>query len=109
METELIKKSIEELQGLLHEIDREDYVFLTDNTTNGVVDDLLDHNSDDLNDILVNGCKGLANMTDLELIEDYKYILKYSDKDTVQSVYEEVLYAIRQICNQQAEKVLLEE
>jgi hypothetical protein len=108
METEQIKKSIEELQGLLHEIDREDYVFLTDTTTNQVIDDLLDHNGDDLNDILINGCKGFSNMTDIELIEDYKYLLKYSDKDTVKSVNEEVLYAIRQICNEQAEKALLE-
>lgn len=109
METTRIRESIEELQGLLHEIDREDYVFLTDNTTSAVIFDLLGHNSDDLDDVLINGCKGFSNMTDLELIEDYKYLIDYSDKDTVQSVSEEVLYAIRQICNQQAEKVLLEE
>ena len=100
---------LDDLQGMLHELDREDRVFLSDDTTNRIIGDLLDHNSEDLEEILVDGCKGYANMTDLELVEEYKYTIREVDEDNASKVYEEVQSVIRQIISEQAEKVLLEE
>ena len=109
MEIKEIIQSINDLQGMLHELDREDRVFLSEETTDIIIDDLVGFNSDDIEDILVSGCKGYSNMTDLELVEEYKYTIREVDEDNASKVYEEVQSVIRQIISEQAEKALLEQ
>lgn len=101
-------QSIKDLLGMLHELDREDRVFLSDEATNIIIDDLVQLTSDDLEDILIHGCKGYANMTDVELIEEYKYSVGHVDKSNSDLVYKEVEEAIRQIVAEQAEEALLD-
>ena len=108
METQKIIDAIKDLQGMLHELDREDRVFLSDDATNIIIDDLVGFNSDDIEELLIHGCKGYANMTDLELVEEYKYTVREVDKENASAVYKEVEDAIRQIIAEQAEKALLD-
>jgi hypothetical protein len=108
VEAQKVIDAINDLQGMLHELDREDRVFLSGDATSRIIGDLLDHNSEDLEEVLVEGCKGYANMTDLELVEDYKYTIRQADKDNIRAVYKEVEDAIQQIISEQAEKALLE-
>jgi hypothetical protein len=108
MKIQEIIQSIDDLQGMLHELDREDRVFLSDEATNIITSNLVEFNSDDLEEILIHGCKGYANMTDLELIEEYKYTIREVDEDNASTIYKEVEEAIRQIVAEQAEKALLD-
>lgn len=108
MKAQVIIQSIVDLQGLLHELDREDARFLSDEAINIITDDLVGFSSDDLEEILVHGCKGYANMTDLELLEEYRYTIHAVDEDEDEAIYKEVEEAIRQIVAEQAEKALLD-
>jgi hypothetical protein len=103
-----IIQSIEDLQGMLHELDREDRVFLSDEANNIITDDLVGFSSDDIEEMLIHGCKGYANMTDIELIEEYKYTIHYVEQENASAIYKEVEEAIRQIVAEQAEKALLD-
>lgn len=108
MKTQKIIDAINDLQGMLHELDREDRVFLSEETTDIIIDDLVGFNSDDIEDILVSGCKGYSNMTDIELVEEYKYTIREVDKENASAVYKEVEDVIQQIIAEQAEKALLD-
>jgi hypothetical protein len=108
VEARKVIDAIKDLQGMLHELDREDRVFLSEETTDIIIDDLVGFNSDDIEDILVSGCKGYSNMTDLELVEEYKYTVREVDKENASAVYKEVEDAIQQIIAEQAEKALLD-
>jgi hypothetical protein len=108
MNVKEIIQSIDDLQGMLHKLDREGIEFLSDDAVNIITDDLVGFNCDDLEEILVHGCKGYANMTNIELLEEYKYTIREVEQDNANTIYNEVEEAIKQICFEQAEKALLE-
>ena len=108
MEIKEIIQSIDDLQGMLHELGCEDRNFLSDDAVNIIIDDLVGFSSDDIEELLMHGCKGYANMVNIELLEEYKYTVSAVDDENADAIYKEVEEAIRQIVAEQAEKALLD-